>query len=280
MSADLVSTALTAAPLQPWRQLDSSSWTRQCFAGEALLSVLEMAAEGTGQMPVFVTFSTNVAEAELVERVRNAWLSCHASMPNVAIAVSEPNDATAASSMIYTMLRSETDAQEWLQDTFDVVSHQSAADLQRALFQGPLTTRGRRSKLCLVLAPMADPANASHYALLWHNSHVVVDAFSRQQVFDQIFRKMAEGPSGKLNVDSLDYSNVHDRLPVPIASAYEAQVKPTEEQRRQGLKELLASSQVARSKVCLRGDLCYRFNSPHLTKDIDARRHSFTLRTI
>lgn len=205
-------------------------------------------------MPVFVTFDTNMAEAELVERVRNAWLSCHASMPHVAVAISQPSyetEVSEVSSMTYKMLLSEADAQEWLQDTFNVVREKSAADLQHALCQKPLAIRGRRSKLYLVATPKADSEIASHYALLWHSSHVVIDAFSRQQLFDQIFRKIVKGPSGKPSIDSLDYSNVFDRLPLPIASAYEAQLKPTEEQRQQGLKEILASSQLARSKVCL-----------------------------
>ncbi|PNP48551.1 hypothetical protein TGAMA5MH_00445 [Trichoderma gamsii] len=196
-------------------------------------------------MPLFVTFDTKNAEAELVERVRNAWLNCHASMPHVAVAISESNHATEVSevsSMTYSMLLSEADAQEWLQDTFSVVRDQSAADLQHALCQKPLATRGRRSKLYLVTAPKADPSNVSHYAPLWHSSHVIIDAFSRQQVFDQLFRRIVASPSGKLSINSLDYSNVFDRLPVPIASAYEAQLKPTEEQQQQRLKEILAGS--------------------------------------
>ncbi|UKZ70931.1 uncharacterized protein TrAtP1_011899 [Trichoderma atroviride] len=250
--SDLVNTALTATPLQPWRQLDSSSWTRQCFSAESFFSLFEVVADGTGQMPVFVTFDTNIVEAELVERVRNAWLSCHASMPHVAVAISDPNheaEVSEVSSMTYTMLRSEADAQEWLQDTFSVVRDKSAADLQHALCQKPLATRGRRSKLYLVVASKTDSGNASHYALLWHSSHVIIDAFSRQQLFDKLFRKVVAGRSGKPSMDSLDYSNVFDRLPVPIASAYEAQLKPTEEQRQQGLKEILTSSHLARSKM-------------------------------
>lgn len=250
--SDLVNTTLTATPLQPWRQLDSSSWIRQCFSAEAFFSLFEVVANGTGQMPVFVTFDTNMAEQELIERVRNAWLSCHASMPHVAVTNSEPNRAaevSEVSSMTYSMLCSEVDAQEWLQDTFSLVRDQSAAGLQHALCQKPLATRGRRSKLYLVFPPKVEPENVSHYALLWHSSHVVIDAFSRQQFFDQIFRKIVEGPSDKLSIDSLDYSNVFERLPVPIASAYEAQLKPTKEQRQQGLQEILASSQLARSKV-------------------------------
>jgi hypothetical protein len=280
MSADIVNAAITAAPLQPWHRLDPSSWIRQCFAGEALFSILEMVSEGTGQMPVFVSFSTNIAEAELIERVRNAWLSCHAAIPNVAIAISEPNDAIVVSSMAYTILRSEIDAKEWLQDTFEVISHESAADLQRALYQGPLTTRGRRSKLYLILAPETDSDSASHHALLWHNSHVVVDAFSRQQVFDQLFRKIVEGPSDKFTVDGLDYSKVFDRLPIPVASAYEAQVKPTEEQRQQGLKELLARSQMIRSKVCLMNDVLCRLKAFDLMRGVDSNSRSPALRTI
>ncbi|KAK1244243.1 hypothetical protein MKX08_002381 [Trichoderma sp. CBMAI-0020] len=193
-----------------------------------------------------------MAEQELLERVRNAWLSCHASMPHVAVFILDSNHAaevSEVSSMTYTVLRSEADAQEWLQDTFGVVRDRSAADLQHDLCQKPLATRGRRSKLYLVAAPDTEPENASHYALLWHSSHVMIDAFSRQQVFDQIFKKIAEGPSGKLSIGSLDCSHVFDRLPVPIASAYEAQLKPTEEQRQQGLKEVLVSSQLARSKM-------------------------------
>ncbi|PON24629.1 hypothetical protein TGAM01_v206559 [Trichoderma gamsii] len=129
MFADLVNTTLTATPLQPWRQVNSTSWTRQCFSAEAFFSLFEIVADGTGQMPVFVTFDTKIAGAELVERVRNAWLSRHASMPHVAVAISEPNHATEVSkvsSMTYSMLLSEADAQEWLQDTFSVVRDQSA----------------------------------------------------------------------------------------------------------------------------------------------------------
>lgn len=261
--SDLVNTTLTATPLQPWRQLDSSSWTRQCFSAESFFSLFEVVADGTGQMPVFVTFDTTIAEEKLVERVRNAWLGCHASIPHVAVAISDPKHeakVSEVSSMTYTMLCSDADAQEWLQDTFSVVRDTSADDLQQDLCQKPLATRGRRSKLYLVVVPKISSENASDYALLWHSSHIVIDAFSRQQLFDQIFRKIVEGPGGKLSIDGLGYSNVFDRLPIPIASAYEAQLKPTEEQRQQGLKEILASSQVARSKVCLTLSLRCHFN--------------------
>ncbi|KAM0522942.1 hypothetical protein ACHAPE_001431 [Trichoderma viride] len=222
MSADPVNTTLTATPLQLWRQLDSTSWTRQCFSAEAFFSLFEVVADGTGQMPVFVTFDTNMIEEELVERVRNAWLSCHASMPHVAVAISQPNHAAEVSdvsSMTYKLLLSEADAQEWLQDTFNVVRDRSATDLQHALCQKPLATWGRRSKLYLVATPKADSENASRYALLWHSSHAIIDAFSRQQIFGRLFRKIVAGPSSKLSIDSLDYSNVFDRFrfPSPLA---------------------------------------------------------------
>lgn len=242
--------ALGASNEQPytqWRQVDGR-WTRECTGGETGVSYNQNVRDGHTELTFNVPFSTSTSTPELIQRVRNAWLVCHATHPEVAIKVS--TGAEIPQTMSFQALRSEEDAEAWLQESLRVVTDQHAVDVARMTYNRRLPTKGKRNMLYLVTAGAADPEHPDQHCLVWNTSHTLTDIFSVVYFYNYLLAAVTQVPGDRnLAVSELDYSDLATRLPVTPITPYEETYKPTREDKEQAIAGALAQAKLYSSKV-------------------------------
>jgi hypothetical protein len=230
-----------------WRSIQGG-WIRECIGGEHAISYNQNVRDGHTELTGEVPFSASVSTAEVIQRVRNTWLTCHASHPEIAIQLSTGRELPQM--MKYEKLQSDADAAEWLQDTFEVVTNRSARDVVNLTYSRRLPTKGKRSVLYLVTAGAADPANPTRHYLVWNMSHVMADAYSAVLVLNHIFSTITRVPGDRdLTINDLDYRGILGRLPANPVTPYQKKYKPTKNDIQESLNDAIAQSNLYASNV-------------------------------
>ncbi|KHN93738.1 Alcohol acetyltransferase [Metarhizium album ARSEF 1941] len=231
-----------------WLPLSDASWTRECIGGEQSASYNQNVGDGHTELTIEVPFSSSFSTSELIQRVRNAWLVCHSTHPHIAGQLSTGTEIPQM--MKYEALRSEQDAHAWLRETLHVVTGQTAHDVARSTYSRRLQTKGKRSMLYLVTAPWADPEDANRHCLVWNLSHVLADASSIPQLFNQLLSHVMRVPGDvDATVGEINYSRVLERLPISPVTAYEAQYRPTPEEKERAIQEAVAQAELYAAKL-------------------------------
>lgn len=231
-----------------WHQIDTGCWTRECAGTEQGISYNQNVRDGHTELTVEVPFNINVSASELVQRVRNAWLICHADYPEIAIELSTGEEVPQI--MKYQTLQSDVDASAWLQETLHVVTNMSVRDVVNMTYSRRLPTKGKRSMLYLVTAPGASGEEPSRHCLVWNVGHVVADAYSIMQFLNHLFKTITRVTGDyDLKISQLDYARVLGRLPISPVTPYEKQYRPTEEQRKQAMDDVVQQGELCASKV-------------------------------
>ncbi|ATY64294.1 hypothetical protein A9K55_004921 [Cordyceps militaris] len=265
-----MSIARETEPAHLWRETSAGTWSRECLGEEQTASYMQNVRDGHTELTIEVPFTSSIASAsELITRARNAWLVCHSRFPQGAAEIST---GTALPQLLtYRLLRSDDEAAAWLRDTFVVVTDRTAGEVARHTYSRRLATKGKRSMLFLVV----DASSSAEHALVWNVSHVVSDAFSIPIFMNEILDQMTKVPGdGLLSVADIDYAGVVQRLPIHPSVLYEAQYRPSAEQRAQAIAEILAqedlyASHVGQSiKMYPRPDNVAR---PHATHCVDVK---------
>ncbi|KAL4872504.1 hypothetical protein BDV12DRAFT_193223 [Aspergillus spectabilis] len=235
----------TASP--SWRKANGY-WTRECAGGEQAVSYNQNIRDGHTELTVELPFSINISTTELIQRVRNAWLVSHSMYPEIAIQIS--TDTELPQMMKYEALETEADAASWLQETFHLVTDQTACDVASMTYSRRLPTKGKRNMLYLVTAPAANPENPTSHCLVRNMSHVLADAYSIVQFFNFFFSTVTKVPGDcDFTFSDLDYSNVLGRLPVTPVTPYQEQYKPTNQQKQQAINNALSQAELYASKM-------------------------------
>ncbi|KAL4950889.1 hypothetical protein BDW69DRAFT_201865 [Aspergillus filifer] len=233
-----------------WHEDSPGLWSRGCAAGETGVSYNQNVRDGHTELTLHVDFSTTIPTNELIQRVRNTWLLCHATHPEVAIQVSTGTELPQR--MSFETLKSESDAADWLKETFHVVSNQSAGDVTRMTYSRRLPTKGKRTMLYLVTKGAAYPDQPEKHCLVWNISHTLADIYSVVQWFNYVLTTITEIPGDRdLTVSELDYSSpgLYDRLPVTPMTPYEDQYKPTAEQKQTAIDGAVAQGELYAQKM-------------------------------
>ncbi|KAL4773321.1 hypothetical protein BDW60DRAFT_215742 [Aspergillus nidulans var. acristatus] len=230
-----------------WRRIENG-WTRECAATESGVSYNQNVRDGHTELTVELPFTTNLSTAELILRVRNAWLLCHATRPEIAIQISTGTELPQR--LVFEPLRSPTEAAAWLNETFRVVSDADARDVARMTYSRRLPTKGKRNMLYLVTAGAASAENPERHCLVWNFSHVLADIYSVVQFFNHFFRTVTEVAGDRdLDVRELDYSRLETRLPLTPMTPYEERYQPTKEQKERAIDGALAQTELYTSKM-------------------------------
>ncbi|KAL4943080.1 hypothetical protein BDV06DRAFT_235025 [Aspergillus oleicola] len=231
-----------------WHADSPGLWSRDCAAGETGVSYNQNVRDGHTELTLYVDFTTNLPTNELIQRVRNTWLLAHATHPEVAIQVSTGTELPQR--MHFETLKSESDAADWLNETFHVITNQSASDVTRMTYSRRLPTKGKRTMLYLVTKSAAYPDQPDKHCLVWNISHTLADIYSVVQWFNYILRTITEIPGDRdLAVSELDYSSLIDRLPVTPMTPYEEQYKPTAEQKQKAIAGAVAQGELYAEKM-------------------------------
>lgn len=239
--------ASTEKPYTQWRQVDGR-WTRECTGVETGVSYNQNVRDGHTELTFNVPFSTSLATPELIQRVRNAWLVCHATHPEVAIQVSTGPEIP--QTMTFKALQSEADAEAWLQESLRVVTDQHATDVARMTYNRRLPTKGKRNMLYLVTSGAADPEHPDQHCFVWNTSHTLTDIFSVVYFYNYLLHTVTQVPGDRnLAASELDYSDIATRLPVTPITLYEQQHQPTREDREQAIAGAIAQAELYSSKV-------------------------------
>ncbi|KAL4977139.1 hypothetical protein BDW66DRAFT_159170 [Aspergillus desertorum] len=198
----------------------SCGWARECAATESGVSFNQNIRDGHTELTVELPFTTNLSRAELIQRVRNAWLRCHSTHPEIAIQISTGTELPQR--LVFEPLRSPAEAAAWLNETFRVVSDRNARDVARMTYSRRLPTKGKRDML-----------------------HVLADIYSVVQFFNHFFRTVTEVAGDRdLEVRELDYSRLESRLPVTPVTPYEERYRPTREQKGWAIRGALAQTEL------------------------------------
>ncbi|KAL4918416.1 hypothetical protein BDW62DRAFT_210487 [Aspergillus aurantiobrunneus] len=217
-----------------WRQVGHGRWTRECAGGEKAVSYNQNVRDGHTELTIDVPFSTSLSTPELIQRVRNAWLVCHCTHPEVAIQVSTGTELPQR--MLFEALQSEADAAAWLRESLHIVTDQNAQDVVRMTYNRRLQTNGKRNMLYLVTAGAADPEHPDRHWFVWNFSHTLADIYSIVRFYNYLFKTITHVPGDRdMAVAELDYSGLHERLPVTPITPYEDEHKPTRAQREQAV---------------------------------------------
>lgn len=231
-----------------WRQVVHGQWTRETTGGETGISYNQNVRDGHTELTTSLTFSTSLSTTELIQRVRNAWLVCHASHPEVAIQLSTGTEIPQI--MTFDTLQSEADAEAWLQETLHVVTDQQAPDVARMTYSRRLPTKGKRSMLYLVTAGAAYPEYPNRHCFVWNFGHTMADAYSVVLFNNYLLRTLTQVPGDRnLAVSELDYSGLASRLPVTPITPYEQEHQPTREQREEAIAGAISQAELYSSKV-------------------------------
>lgn len=237
-----------------WAQVDGQ-WRRECAGCESGISYNQNTRDGHTELTLEVPFTINLSTPELVQRIRNAWLFSHAMYPEVAVQISTGTEIPQI--MKFDPLRSNAEADEWIQETLRIITDQSARDVVNMTYNRRLETKGKRSMLYFTAGPVSDPKNPTHHCLIWNVSHVLADIYSVVQFFNYFFNVVTHMSSTEtLTVDQLDYSTVLGRLPVSPVTPYQAQYNPTNEQRQESINGRIQQSHLLESKVCQTRRIC------------------------
>ncbi|KAJ5138364.1 uncharacterized protein N7515_003212 [Penicillium bovifimosum] len=232
---------------ESWRNTQGG-WIRECIGGEHAVSYNQNVRDGHTELTCEVPFSASVSTAEVIQRVRNCWLTCHASHPEIAIQLTTGRELPQM--MKFEPLQSDADVAEWLHDTFEVVTDRSARDVVNMTYSRRLPTKGKRSMLYLVTAGAADPANPTRHYLVWNMGHVMADAYSVVLVFNHIFSTITRVPGDRnLTLNNLDYRGILDRLPVSPVTTYQNKYKPTQNDVQESLNDAIAQSNLYASNM-------------------------------
>ncbi|RDW93018.1 uncharacterized protein DSM5745_00340 [Aspergillus mulundensis] len=235
------------APPSSWHQLNNR-WTRNCAGGEPGVNYNQNVRDGHTELTLSVPFSTTIPVSALIQRARNTWLRCHASHPEIAVQLATGTDLP--QTMSFEPLRSNADAAAWLDESFRVVSHQSAQQVASMTYNRRLPTKGKRNMLYLVLAGAADPEFPDRHCLVWNFSHVLADIYSTVQFFNNFFKSVTEVPGDRgLDVRELDYTGLASRLPVTPVTPYEATYRPSRAEKEEALRGALAQTQLYADKM-------------------------------
>lgn len=231
-----------------WRQFAHGQWTRETTGGETGISYNQNVRDGHTELTTTLPFSTSLSTPELVQRVRNAWLVCHATHPEVAIQLSTGTEIPQI--MTFDTLQSEADAEAWLQETLHVVTDQHASEVARMTYSRRLPTKGKRSMLYLITAGAAYPEYPNRHCFVWNFGHTMADAYSVVLFNNYLLRTLTQVPGDRnLAVSELDYSGLASRLPVTPITPYEQEHQPTREQREEAIAGAIAQAELYSSKV-------------------------------
>ncbi|KAL4819700.1 hypothetical protein BDW67DRAFT_181423 [Aspergillus spinulosporus] len=230
-----------------WRRIESG-WTRECAATESGVSYNQNVRDGHTELTVELPFTTNLSTAELIQRVRNAWLLCHSTRPEIAIQISTGTELPQR--LVFEPLWTPAEAAAWLKETFHVVSDADARDVARMTYSRRLPTKGKRNMLYLVTAGAASAEDPERHCLVWNFSHVLADVYSVVQFFNHFFRTVTEVAGDRdLDVRELDYSRLETRLPLTPMTPYEERYQPISEQREQAIDGALAQAELYTAKM-------------------------------
>ncbi|KAL4786975.1 hypothetical protein BJX76DRAFT_364471 [Aspergillus varians] len=231
-----------------WRQVAHGHWMRVCTAGEQASSYNQNVRDGHTELTVNVPFTTSLSTPELIQRVRNAWLVCHSTHPEVAIQLSTGTELPQR--MQFKTLQSNADAAAWLRETLHVIPDHSAEDVARMTYNRRLPTKGKRNMLYLVTAGVADCENPDRHCFVWNFSHTLADVYSVVQFYNYLLKTVTEVAGDRdLTIDDLDYSGLQDRLPVTPMTPYDQQHNPTKAQREQAIADAVAQADLYSSKI-------------------------------
>lgn len=231
-----------------WREVLPGRWARQCVGSEQSASYNQNICDGHTELTIDAHFTTDLSTPELIQRVRNAWLSMHAIRPEVAIEISTGTELPQL--MWFDTLKTESDVKSWLDDSFRVVTDQTADDIINMTYNRRLPTRNKRSMFYLVTAGNADTEHPDRHRFIWNVSHVVADAFSIVQLFNTVTDATTKlSQMSNLQASDLEYSTIQKRLPISPILPYEAQYKPTEEQRQKAIQDAISQANLYAEKV-------------------------------
>lgn len=231
-----------------WREVLPGRWARQCIGSEQSASYNQNICDGHTELTIDMVFTTDLSTPELIQRVRNAWLSMHAVRPEVAIQISTGTDLPQL--MWFDTLKTEADISSWLDDSFRVVTDQTATEIINMTYNRRLPTQNKRSMFYLVTAGNADTQHPDRHHFVWNVSHVVADAFSIVQFFNSIADATTKlSQMSILQASDLDYTAIQKRLPISPILPYEAQYNPTEEQRQKAIQDAISQASLYAEKV-------------------------------
>ncbi|KAL6233919.1 hypothetical protein BDW75DRAFT_231550 [Aspergillus navahoensis] len=230
-----------------WRKIENG-WTRECAAGESGTSYNQNVRDGHTELTIELPFTTNLSTPELIQRVRNAWMLCHSTRPEIAIQISTGTELPQR--LVFEPLRTPAEAASWLNETFRVVADRNARDVARMTYSRRLPTKGKRNMLYLVTAGAADAEHPERHCLVWNFSHVMADIYSVVQFFNHFFRTITEVTGDRdLDVRELDYSDLEIRLPVTPVTPYEERYRPTAEQKARAIRGAVAQAELYAEKM-------------------------------
>ncbi|KAL3471478.1 hypothetical protein BJX99DRAFT_250414 [Aspergillus californicus] len=231
-----------------WQRTAHGRWMRECTGGENGVSYNQNVRDGHTELTIEVAFTASISTPQLIQRVRNAWLLAHATHPEVAIQVSTGTELP--QEMTFEALQSESDAAHWLQETLRVVNDQTAQDVARMTYSRRLLTKGKRNMLYLVTAGAAHPGHPDRHSLVRNLSHTLADVYSVVQFYNYFLETITLVPGDRdVTVGELDYSGVFDRLPATPMTPYEAQYKPTNDQKEHAIAGAISQAELYADKM-------------------------------
>jgi hypothetical protein len=232
-----------------WKQTHQGCWERPCSGGETGVSYNQNVRDGHTELTIEVPFNVDFSTPELITRLRNAWLVSHSKWPDIAVQLSTGTELPQM--MKYETLRSNADAEAWLQETFHVVTDKPAREIVNMTYNRRLPTKGKRNMLYLVTGPNADPENPTRHSLVWNFSHAIADVYSIVQFLNHIFKTVTQvAGDHDMSLSQIDYSGVLGRLPVSPVTPYQEQYKPNKKQIQQAIDDAARQGDLYAAKVC------------------------------
>ncbi|KAJ5342482.1 hypothetical protein N7541_011606 [Penicillium brevicompactum] len=231
-----------------WKRAQPGTWTRPCSGGETGVSYNQNVRDGHTELSIQVPFSIDLSTEELIQRFRNAWLLSHSRFPEIAVQLSTGTELPQM--MKYEVLKSNTEAAAWMNETFHVVADQTATEVVNMTYSRRMPTKGKRNMMYLVTGPNADPQNPTQHTLVWNVSHAVADVFSIVQFINHFFRTVTQvAGDWEYSVSQIDYSGVMERLPISPLTPYQQQYKPNKEQIQNAIADAARQGELYSSKM-------------------------------
>lgn len=240
----------------------SSIFTRLCHGQEASASFNQNVCDGHTELSMCLTFHYDGSVQNLTSSAKRAWRKIRRHHPECGIELSTGMELEQTMTFVDfagrgTQGKAEED--EWLGETWEVIQAGACPDVAtwkdaaKMTYRRKLPTRGKRSKMYLILAPTErlalptatdayeDELDPDAHCFIWNVSHAITDGFS----FNVFFNTYLELVAGDETVhDIVDTAPLVERLPGTVLSAYARAYRPTK-------ADLILSNQAAAEQVRL-----------------------------
>lgn len=232
--------SVTQQPLDPELQIDPTAWQeivpqvfqRPCIAQEQSCSFNQNIADGHTELTCSVTFKTDIPVQKVVQKARNAWLTCKHLTPVSSIELS--TDLAIPQLMTYHVFTKQQQVDEWMRETFVEVHNPNFEEVWDMTYNRRLTTRGKQSMMYIITGD-----NGVHCAT-WNLSHVLGDAYSIIAWLNVFLKALVKCPDDQdIDIVSapVDTAELLRRLPASQVPAYERKYNPGEHDRALALAE-------------------------------------------